>query len=69
MQGLANGAGTGIQLGRHALNALAQSGGVQIHAKHVLTALQLLQAAHILGALLDLQRGHNGLQLFQQGVG
>ena len=69
MQGPAHGAGAGIQLGRHALDALAQSGSVQVHAEHVDAAVELLQAAHVLGALLDLQRGHDGLQFFQQGVG
>ena len=69
MQGLAHSAGAVIQLGHHALDALAQAGGIQIHAEHILTAVKLLQAAHILGALFHLQRRHDGLQLLQQVSG
>ena len=69
MQGLAHCAVTSVQLLDHALDLFAQTDGVQIHAEHIGTAVQSLQAAEVLLAFLDLQRSHDGLQFCQQWVG
>ena len=69
MQGLAHSAGACKQLLGHCLDLLAQTNGIQIHAEHVNTAVQLLQAAEVLLAFLDLQRSNDGLQLSQQRIG
>ena len=69
MQGLAHRTGAGEQLGGHGLDLLAQPGLVQVQAEYILPGVELLQAAHVLGALPDLQGGYDGLKLLQQGVG
>ena len=69
MQGLADSAGAGVQLGHHALDLLAQACLIQVDAKDVLAGVQGFQAAEVLRALLDFQRGHDGGQLCQQRIG
>ena len=44
MQGLADGAGTGVEFLDHALYTLAKTGLVEIYCKDVLAAVEFLQA-------------------------
>ena len=52
MQGLAHCAVTSVQLLDHALDLFAKTDSVQVHAEHVGTAVQSLQAAEVLLAFL-----------------
>ena len=69
MQGAAHRARSGEELRGHGLDPLSQARLIQVHAKHILAAVQGLEAAHVLLSLPDLKRGHDGLELRQQGVG
>ena len=69
MQGLADSAGTCVQLSDHAFDLLAQTDGIQIHAKDIGAGIQGLQAAEVLLAFLDFQTCNGLLQLGQQRIG
>ena len=68
MQGGADSAGACEQLLGHGLDLLAQTDGIQIHAKDIGTAVQSLQAGEVLLTGLHLQGSHDGLQLSQHRV-
>ena len=60
MQGLADSAGAGVQLGCHALDLFAQADLVQVDAEDVLAGVESLQAAEVLRAFLDFASSGSG---------
>lgn len=69
MQGLADSAVASVQLLDHAFDLLTQTDLIQVDTEDVSAAVQILQAAEVLLPFLDLQRGHDGLQLSQHRIG
>jgi hypothetical protein len=66
---LAHGTLTGIEFTDHAFDLLAKAGLVEVDAEDILAAEEGLQTGVVLVGPAQLERGHDGLQFGEHGVG
>ena len=64
-----DGTGACKELADHPLDALSESGLVEVNTEDILTAVESLDATDILVSLADGQRSHDSLKLGEQWVG
>ena len=65
----ADGTRGGVELLDHTFDLLTETCLVEIETKHILAAVELLQTTPVLIVLTYLERGYDGLQLCQHGIG
>ena len=66
---LADSTGTGVEFLDVALNLLAEACLIEVEAEDILAAVELVQRTPVLIGLANLERGDDGLQLGEHGVG